>query len=73
MRTRLFVGYETIRSHTQATEGRWHVAHVGAFTIGQARTPLGFVHALNQEGSPPSHTVTGGTNTERTSPQRHGR
>lgn len=63
MSTRRSVLKETMRSHTQATLGRRQVAQVESGTMGRDYTlPEATLH-----------TVTGGTNTSRTSPHSQGR
>ena len=60
MRTRRSVAKETIRSQTQAAFGRRQVSQVVGSTVGR-------------DYSAARQRVTGGTKTERTSPQRQGR
>jgi hypothetical protein len=66
-----------MRSQTQTRPGRWQVSQgseVEACTPRERRTWLASAHSLCvgilDYGR---HTVAGGTKTERTSPQRHGR
>ncbi len=77
-RTRRVVGYETTRSHTQAKAGRRHVAQEEpgrSRRWREARTPPPVLAPpiTSQRRARPSHTVTGGTKTDRTSPHWHGR
>src|SRR6185369_15842906 len=61
--TRRSVGYETMRSHTQATLGRLQVAQLESDTMGAHYTLL----------RAPAHTLSSGTNTLLTSPHSQGR